>query len=85
MPRNYKEEYQSYHSSPAQKRRRAARNKARRQMIREGRARKGDGRDVHHRDGNPKNNSKSNLQVRSRSANRSYRRTRSARKRNPSD
>lgn len=85
MPRNYKSEYERYHSSPAQKKRRAARNKARRQMVREGRARKGDGKDVHHRNGNPRDNRRSNLRVKSRSSNRSFRRTRTARKRNPSD
>lgn len=37
-----------YESSPEQKRRRAARNKDRRQAIRDGRVRKGDRHDVHH-------------------------------------
>lgn len=85
MARDYKEEYRRYQSSPEQKKRRAGRNKARRQMIREGRASKGDGRDVDHRDGNPNNNSRSNLRMRSRSSNRSIRRTRTARKRHSSD
>ena len=39
-------------------------------MKRLGRIRKGDGRDVDHKDGNPKNNGKHNLRVRSKSANR---------------
>ncbi len=37
-----------YNSSPEQKKNRAARNKARREAVREGRARKGDNTDVDH-------------------------------------
>jgi len=48
MSRNYKSEYANYHASPEQKKKRAARNKARRDAIKQGRARKGDGMDVHH-------------------------------------
>lgn len=48
MPRNYKAEYEKYHGSEEQKKNRAARNKARRQAIRDGKAKKGDGTDVHH-------------------------------------
>lgn len=72
MARDYKKEYDRYHSSGKQKKRRAARNKARRRLTREGRVRKGDGKDVHHKDNNPKNNSKSNLSVRSKRSNRSF-------------
>ena len=85
MSRNYAEEYRNYHSRPEQKRRRAARNTARRRAEREGRVSKGDGKDVHHRNGNPRDNRRSNTQVKSRSANRSYPRTRTARKRNARD
>lgn len=85
MARDYKKEYERYHSRPEQKKRRAARNTARRRMEREGRVRKGDGKDVDHKDGNPRNNSRSNLRVRSKSSNRSFRRTRTARKRNKRD
>lgn len=46
--RDYKREYQTYHASEEQKKNRAARNKARRQAIRDGKATKGDGKDVHH-------------------------------------
>jgi hypothetical protein len=70
-----------YNSTPEQKKRRASRNAARREMIKSGRARKGDGKDVHHKDGNPRNNSKSNLTVSSKSSNRSVRRDKNARKR----
>lgn len=70
MARDYKKEYREYHASAKQKRRRAARNKARRQMAKEGRVRKGDGKDVDHKDRNPHNNSRSNLRVQSKSKNR---------------
>jgi len=42
--------------------------------------RKGDGKDVHHKDGNPRNKKRSNLRVTSKRKNRSFRRTRTARK-----
>lgn len=70
MSRDYKKEYRDYHSKPEQIRHRSNRNKARRLMIKEGRVRKGDGREVDHKDGNPKNNSRGNLQIMSRHANR---------------
>ena len=70
-----------YNSKPEQVRRRTARNAARRKMIAAGKARKGDGKDVDHKDGNPKNNSSSNLRMRSKSANRSIKRDKNARKR----
>ena len=69
--RDYKKEYNSYHAKPEQKKNRAARNKARTLLSSTGRVRKGDGRDVDHRDGNPRNNSKSNLSVMSKRRNRS--------------
>jgi hypothetical protein len=67
--RNYKAEYLSYHASPEQKKRRAQRNAARRKMERSGRVRKGDGKDVHHKNG--MSNHSSNLAVLPRSVNRS--------------
>ena len=69
--RDYAREYRNYDGTEKVKKRRAARNKARRFMEREGRVHKGDGRDVDHRDGNPHNNSKSNLRVMNASRNRS--------------
>jgi hypothetical protein len=69
--RDYKREYENYDSREDVKKRRAARNKARRFLEREGRVHKGDGKDVDHRDGNPHNNGKSNLRVMDASANRS--------------
>jgi len=63
-----------YNSKPEQVKRRTARNTARRRMIASGRAKKRDGKDVDHKDGNPRNNSKSNLRVQSKSTNRSIKR-----------
>jgi hypothetical protein len=71
--RDYKKEYQEYHSKPDQKKRRAARNKARRLMIKKGKAHKGDGKDVDHKDRNPKNNSLNNLSIKPKSKNRAWR------------
>ena len=71
MPRNYKQEYESYHSKRRQRQRRSSRNQSRRMMVSAGRAQKGDGKDVHHKDHNPKNRSKRNLMVMSKSLNRS--------------
>jgi hypothetical protein len=70
MDRDYKAEYADYHSKPDQKKRRAGRNAARRLMIKKGLARKGDGRDVHHKDRNTLNNNSNNLAVMSRKQNR---------------
>ena len=71
MARDYKKEYREYHSKPEQKKRRAGRNRARRIMSMLKRVKKGDGKDVHHKAGNPKNNSKKNLRVESKKTNRS--------------
>ena len=68
--RDYKKEYQDYHSKPEQRANRSKRVLARREMIKNGRAAKGDGKDVDHKDGNPQNNSPSNLRMMSVNANR---------------
>jgi hypothetical protein len=73
MPRDYKAEYAKFHSSTASKKDRASRNKARRAAERDGLVRKGDGKDIDHRNGNPRDNRRSNLRVTSRSANRAKR------------
>lgn len=70
--RDYKDEYKKYHSRPEQKKKRASRNKARSLMEKAGKVRKGDGKDVDHKDTNAMNNSKSNLRVQSKSKNRSF-------------
>ena len=63
-----------YNSKPAQKKRRAQRNTARRQAEKAGKVHKGDNKDIDHKNkGDIKkklNNSKSNTRVRSASANR---------------
>lgn len=71
MARDYKHEYDTYHSSPEQKKNRAMRNAARRKMMANGSVRKGDGKDVDHKNGNPRDNSRRNLVVMSMSRNRS--------------
>ena len=63
-------EYNKFHASPKAIRERSNRNKARRLMIKAGRVKKGDGKEVDHKDGNPNNNSKRNLQILPRSKNR---------------
>lgn len=60
-----------YNSKPEQVKRRAERNKARRMMIKLGVVRKGDGKDVDHKDHNTANMKRSNLRVQSASKNRS--------------
>ena len=74
-----------YNSKPEQVKRRMARNRARYAMIKAGKARKGDGKDVGHANGNPNDNRKGNLRIESQRANRSYPRTKTGRKRNPRD
>jgi 5-methylcytosine-specific restriction endonuclease McrA len=74
--RDYAEEYRTYDGTPAVKKKRAQRNKARRQLEREGLVHKGDGKDVDHKVPLSKGGttSRSNLRVRSSSSNRSFKR-----------
>lgn len=77
----YKRDYQQenkYKKRPEQIKKRSARNAARKKMIEAGKARKGDGKDVHHKDGNTGNNNISNLVSKSASKNRSYPRNKRA-------
>ena len=46
--RNYRKEYDDYHGTSAQKKRRADRNQARRRAQSKGTVSKGDGKEVHH-------------------------------------
>lgn len=71
-PRNYKAEYAKYHAKPKQKKRRAQRNAARSKMVKVGRARKGDGKDVDHKNRNTADNRSKNLRVVSKTKNRSF-------------
>ena len=68
--RNYRREYVTHQAKPEQKKRRAARTAARKMMMKAGRVRKGDGKEVDHKDMNPRNNNRKNLRVVSRTANR---------------
>jgi hypothetical protein len=70
--RNYKNEYSSYHSSSKQKKNRASRNSARAALKKTGAVRKGDGKDVNHKNGNPRDNSRKNLSVVAKRQNRSF-------------
>lgn len=80
--RNYRKEYDNYHGKPEQVKKRTSRNAARRTLVKSGAAKKGDGKDVAHKNGNPKDNRKGNLAVVSKRRNRSYPRTKTAGKRN---
>jgi hypothetical protein len=70
-----------YNAKPEQIKKRAARNTARAKMVKAGRVSKGDGKDVNHKNGNPNNNSFSNLEVTSKRTNRTLKRTSGNRKR----
>lgn len=80
MARKYDEEYQRYHASEEQKKKRAMRNAARRKLEREGKVSKGDGKDVGHKRPLAKggSNDESNLTVQSKRANRSFKRNKKA-------
>ena len=78
--RNYKKEYKNYHGKPEQIKRRDSRNAARRILKNKGVNVKG--RDVAHKNGNHKDNRVANLTVKSASQNRSFKRTRNAKKKN---
>ena len=78
--RNYRKEYDRYQGTAKQKKQRAQRNAARAKMKKAGKVRKGDGKDVAHKDNNTRNNSKKNLAVQSKSKNRSFARTKNAKR-----
>ena len=80
MSRDYQQEYAN--ESPERRKMRANRNLARRIMMRKGKVKKGDGKDVHHVGGNALNK-KSKLKVMAASKNRSYARNKRAGKKNP--
>ena len=59
-----------YNGSPEQKKRRAERNASRRKMEKAGKVKKGDGKEVDHRNKDTSDQSKKNLRVRNKSENR---------------
>tara|TARA_Y100000310_G_scaffold151644_1_gene151238 strand:- start:465 stop:2168 length:1704 start_codon:yes stop_codon:yes gene_type:complete len=61
--RDYKKERANYHSRPEQMEKNRARKRARYDLEKKGKVKRGDGLDVHHKDGNALNNDKKNLSV----------------------
>lgn len=75
MARDYRSEYDKYQGTPAQKKNRAARNAARAKMMKKGKVKKGDGRDVAHAKAFDKGGSNADgLKVEPKSKNRSFKR-----------
>ena len=75
MARDYRKEYDTYQGTEQQKKNRAARNAARATMMKAGKVKKGDGKDVAHVKAFDKGgNNKTGLRVENASANRSFRR-----------
>jgi len=74
--RNYKAEYENYDGRPDVKKKRALRNAARRLMEKEGKVKKGDGKDVDHRVelSQGGTNNKGNLKAVPAASNRSFKR-----------
>ncbi len=70
MTRDYRKEYDTFHGTDREKKRRAGRNAALAliKKVNGGKKPKGD---VHHKDHNPTNNSRSNLSIKSVASNRS--------------
>lgn len=66
----YRHEYERWGGTEEAKKDRASRNAARRYAISRGWVSRGDNREIDHKDSSPRNNSKGNLRVVSRSANR---------------
>lgn len=61
--RNFRKEYDDYHGRPEQIKRRAQRNAARAAAVKAGRAKKGDGKEVHH-EGAPRTGALDNSKTR---------------------
>lgn len=78
--RDYKTEYEKYAGKTGAKKDRAQRNKARRMMVQAGKAKKGDGKDVGHVQAMSKGGLSKmyNLQMQSKSANRSFSKTKTS-------
>ena len=63
-------EYRKYHASKRMKQERALRNKNRRSAIRKGIVKKGDDKHIDHKNGNPRDNSNTNIRIVPKSKNR---------------
>jgi hypothetical protein len=75
MARNYRQEYDTYQGRPDQIKKRDERNAARAKMVKAGKVRKGDGKDVAHVKAMDKGGANSDgLRVESKSVNRSFKR-----------
>lgn len=70
--RNLRQEYLRYQGTPEQRKRNDERKKTRRLMEKQGRVRKGDGKDVDHKNGKTSDMSSKNLRVVSKTTNRSF-------------
>jgi hypothetical protein len=74
-PRDYRAEYEAYQGTPEQKKNRAKRNAARAKLMKAGKVRKGDGKDVAHVKAFDKGGSNGDgLRVEPASKNRSFKR-----------
>lgn len=73
-PRDYKAEYARFHGKPEEIKKRAKRNAARATMVKAGLAKKGDGKDVDHKNPlrNGGSNAKGNLRMSSVKKNRGW-------------
>ena len=81
--KNYKRDYKrerELESTPANLAKNASRKRARRLLEKEGKVKKGDGKDVDHANGNANDNNRKNLRVKPKSANRSFSRKANAKK-----
>ena len=76
--RDYEKEYQDFHSKPEQVKNRMGRNQANYAMQKAGKIKKGE--DVDHKDGNPRDNTPSNLKIVASGKNRSNNKKRSGRR-----
>lgn len=69
--RDYKKEYEATHGKPKNIKDRASRVMARRKLEKEGRVSRGDGKEVDHKNFQPRDNRPSNLRVVAKKTNRS--------------
>ena len=70
--RNYRKEYDTYHKSAEQRKRRSQRTVARNKAIKAGKVKKGDGKELDHKNFDTSDNSEKNVRVVSRKKNREH-------------